>query len=144
MPQSPRADGRTWRSRFTVLAAARLLAVALVAAVIGGVSAAGPAGAAGAEEAAGKAQAPALAASGVVRLVNNVSRRCVEVEGASGSEGARIQQWGCGTGSHRRWIADDLGNGFVQYPNQSSGLCLTALWGSVGVTQTACDTSDIV
>jgi hypothetical protein len=91
----------------------------------------------------GPAQAaPSIAANGVQLLVNNVSGKCVEVEGGSRSEGARIQQWACGTADHRRWTAHDLGNGYVMYANRNSGLCLTALWGSVGVTQTLCSASD--
>jgi hypothetical protein len=79
---------------------------------------------------AGPAQAaPAQAAPaiGVYLLVNNVSGKCVEVEGGSRNEGARIQQWACGTPDHRRWTARDLGNGYVMYANRNSGQCLNAL-----------------
>ncbi|MEU4157211.1 RICIN domain-containing protein [Actinoplanes sp. NPDC026670] len=97
-------------------------------------------GLAGPAQAADKAPAPL--AAGVVNLVNNVSGKCVEVKDASKSNGARIQQWTCGSDSHRRWIANDLGNGYVQYANVNSGRCLQAIWGTISVTQTDCNASD--
>jgi hypothetical protein len=110
----------------------------LAAALTATVGLAGPAQAA---DRAGQAQSPSLMASGVM-IVNNVSGKCVEVADRSTRRGARIQQWTCGTDTHRRWNQNDLGGGFVQYSNLNSGLCLAAVWGTTNVTQEICSSED--
>jgi hypothetical protein len=108
--------------------------VAMVAGVVVGVPA--PAGAA-----ATAGDSPSLAAGAISKIINNVSGRCMEVAGASINEGARIQQWGCGGDHHRQWAAT-VSFGGVRYHNRNSGMCLTAVWGTVNVTQLVCDEFD--
>ncbi|WP_433796656.1 RICIN domain-containing protein [Actinoplanes sp. CA-252034] len=85
--------------------------------------------------------APSLMASGVM-IVNSVSKLCVQVADASTRRGARIQQWACGTATHRRWNHNDLGGGYVQYSNLNSNMCLAAVWGTTNVTQEPCNSTD--
>jgi hypothetical protein len=112
------------------------LVVAFVAMVTGVVVVPAPAGAA-----ATAGDSPSLAAVVTYKIINDVSRRCMEVEGASTSEGARIQQWGCGGDHHRQWVVTETVDG-VRYHNRHSGMCLTAVWGTVNVTQLACSEFD--
>ena len=109
--------------------------VAMVAGVVVGVPA--PAGAA----AATAGDSPSLALGAIFKIINLVSGRCMEVAGASIEEDARIQQWGCGGDHHRQWAATQAIGG-VRYHNRNSGMCLTAVWGTIGVTQLRCDEFD--
>jgi hypothetical protein len=110
------------------------MVVGLIAGSLVGVPA--PAGAA-----ATTGDSPSLAAGAIVKIINNTSGRCMEVAGASINEGARIQQWGCGGDHHRQWAAT-VAVGGVRYHNRNSGLCLTAVWGTVNVTQSRCNDLD--
>jgi hypothetical protein len=50
---------------------------------------------------------------------------CLDVAGASGSAGANVVQWTCGTGSNQIWNFVYMGRGYYELkPNHATGMCL--------------------
>ncbi len=117
------------------------LVAALISIVVSGIGV-GVASPANAVDGPGQVPAPILASSGYHKIVNNWTGKCAEVAGASEAVGALIQQWDCGTATHRRWAAVEVGNGFIQYYNQHSGKCMSLVWGALIVNQQICDRQD--
>ncbi|MEU5431262.1 RICIN domain-containing protein [Streptomyces olivoreticuli] len=62
------------------------------------------------------------AATGLT-LQNGSSGKCLEVDGSSASNGARVQQWDCNGQSGSYWGTQSAGGGYVRIIN-NSGKCL--------------------
>lgn len=56
-------------------------------------------------------------------LQNVRTKKCLEIENSSGSNGARAQQWSCNGQAGARWEFEDVGGGYFQLVNDS-GKCL--------------------
>ncbi|MBL0885206.1 RICIN domain-containing protein [Myceligenerans indicum] len=57
-------------------------------------------------------------------LVNGNSGKCLDVDGSSTADGAKVQQWACHGGSNQAWQVEEVAGGYVQIVNGNSGRCL--------------------
>lgn len=75
---------------------------------------------------------PASAISGATELTIRArsSNKCLDVVGASTSNGARIQQWDCSGSRQQRWKMQPVGNGDYYIVNVNSNKCLDVTDGS--------------
>ena len=89
--------------------------------------------------------APVHAARGAdVELVNSVSGKCADVNNWLTTPGAVVHQWDCHNDANQLWHPRDLLNGYLQYVNVNSGLCLNVRGGEAAVSgalleQDVCD-----
>ncbi len=58
------------------------------------------------------------------RLVNKFSGKCVDIEGPSTADGARLHQWTCHTGSSQQWTLQATDSGYSQLVSRYSGKVL--------------------
>lgn len=58
------------------------------------------------------------------RLVNRNSGKCLDVNAFSSADGAKVQQWTCGTGTNQQWQVQAVSGGYVQVTNVNSDKCL--------------------
>jgi hypothetical protein len=54
----------------------------------------------------------------------NLSNKCVDVSGGSGSNGANVQLWACNGSAAQNWIALDKGGGYWAFQHQGTNQCL--------------------
>ncbi|MGL1934463.1 MAG: RICIN domain-containing protein [Fibrobacterales bacterium] len=66
---------------------------------------------------------------GVYEIRNNISNKCVDVDGASYSDGANVRQWDCNQSNAQYWIVDHLGSDVYSLTNKNSGKYLDVSWG---------------
>ncbi|MDT0447894.1 RICIN domain-containing protein [Streptomyces hesseae] len=57
-------------------------------------------------------------------IKNDKSGKCLEVEGSSSANGARVQQWDCKGQAGANWGSRAVGGGYIQIINLNSGKCL--------------------
>lgn len=58
--------------------------------------------------------------------------KCMDVIGASTTNGARIQQWGCSGANHQKWKIEAATDGYVYLKNVNSQKCLDVYNGAAG------------
>lgn len=68
----------------------------------------------------------------VVTLTNAAYDRCLDVEGGSGDDGARLQQFGCHGQANQQWRLTPLGTGPVLLVGVQSGKCAQVRDGGTG------------
>jgi galactose oxidase len=90
------------------------------------------------------AASPAHASRGsYIQLVNAINGKCADVAFESKSPGEVVHLWDCQNHANQLWLPVDLFNGYFQYVNMNSGLCLnvvlTPRGTGVGVVQQSCD-----
>lgn len=56
-----------------------------------------------------------------VRLVNQATGKCLDVNGTSGTNGARVQIWTCNGGTNQLWRVEPLADGTNRIVNLASG-----------------------
>jgi hypothetical protein len=57
-------------------------------------------------------------------IVNGQSQTCLDVNGASTSDGATVWIWSCSGATSQAWSLQDAGSGFYNIVNANSGSCL--------------------
>ncbi|MEU1778201.1 MULTISPECIES: RICIN domain-containing protein [Streptomyces] len=57
-------------------------------------------------------------------ITNDKSGKCLEVEGSSSKNGARVQQWDCKGQAGANWGSRAVGGDYIQIVNLNSGKCL--------------------
>lgn len=62
--------------------------------------------------------------SGKVRLVSRSTGLCLDAYGTA--NGAVVGVWGCNGGPNQEWTLKEMGNGYVAFQDQRSGLCVEA------------------
>jgi Ricin-type beta-trefoil lectin domain-like len=65
--------------------------------------------------------APTDIQSGVYKLINVNSNKCVEVGGSNTGNGSGINQWSCYTGANQEWRIESLGSGLYKLKAMHSG-----------------------
>jgi hypothetical protein len=65
--------------------------------------------------------------SGSYRIVNSLSSDCIDVVGASTSNGTGLQQYGCFNQTNQHFVVCSSDGGSVQIMGQQSGKCLTSV-----------------
>lgn len=94
---------------------------------------------------AGLVASPAQARFGnYVQIINAVTSKCADVADKSRDPGHIVHQFSCANDDNQLWLPQSMGNGYFQYINRRSGLCLDA--GTVAtagtlITQQNCITS---
>ncbi|ATB42593.1 glycosyl hydrolase [Cystobacter fuscus] len=58
------------------------------------------------------------------RIVNKSTGKCVDIEGPSTADGAKIHQWACHTGSSQQWTLQPTDGGYYQIVSRYSGKAL--------------------
>ncbi len=53
-----------------------------------------------------------------------LTNKCLDVQGGSTSDGAKIEEWTCNGGGAQKFQAVSLGSGYWQFKNTNSGKCL--------------------
>ncbi|MES1188018.1 MAG: RICIN domain-containing protein [Myxococcales bacterium] len=80
-----------------------------------------------------------------VSLVASHSGKCLDVFDASGSNGARVQQYICNNGDNQKWEVVSQGPGFNAFRNKASGKCIDVAGGSTAdnanIQQYTCNTT---
>jgi hypothetical protein len=66
----------------------------------------------------------ATATAGTYQIVNAQSQTCLDVNGASTSDGATVWIWSCGTATSQQWILKSAGSNFYNIVNGNSMSCL--------------------
>jgi hypothetical protein len=68
--------------------------------------------------------APSNPFPGAYNLVSKNSGKCLDVDGASTSEGAGLQQWDCWGGANQKWTFKPVGSNAYEIISVNSGLAL--------------------
>ncbi|MER5518513.1 RICIN domain-containing protein [Streptomyces sp. NPDC002763] len=68
--------------------------------------------------------APATDHPGYYHLVNRNSYKCMDVEGPSYEDGAKVHQWECYNGPSQAWRVETVGGTWFRLVNYHSGKCL--------------------
>ncbi|PZG09970.1 hypothetical protein C1I95_28450, partial [Micromonospora craterilacus] len=78
-----------------------------------------------------------------VTLTNAAYNQCLDVEGGSGDDGARLQQFGCHGQGNQQWRLHPVGDGTTLLVAVHSGKCAQVHDGAAGagddITQAPCD-----
>jgi Subtilase family/Ricin-type beta-trefoil lectin domain-like len=65
--------------------------------------------------------APTDIQAGVYQVSNVNSSKCLDVKDVSTTNGAAVQQWGCGNGDNQKWRIESLGAGLYKFKAMHSG-----------------------
>jgi Ricin-type beta-trefoil lectin domain-like len=77
-------------------------------------------------------------------IINAVTGKCADVADKSRDPGYVVHEWTCANDDNQLWLAQPVGNGYFEYINMRSGLCLDGGQFPIAatlVTQQVCDTS---
>jgi hypothetical protein len=80
-------------------------------------------------------------------LVNAATGKCLDVNGASTDDSAKVQQWTCAGGANQQWRTSDAGDGRVLLVAVHSNKCLDVVGGAnpapgVLIQQFTCNSTD--